>query len=192
MFWLAQVLGACSHKCCCRGHSSASAGNISWGYQPAQQRLAWELLVYPQQANRSCLFKPDHKIYACGGGAKYAFPLSLVKPFPTISINETKLKHSLFCAACFLLFPTQLNFLSQTGICLLYNSRERRQGHTVRAFCWRSRRSSRVRSGLGISFQPRCRILPPTRCEHGVKGLSLAGGQPVPGFCTLTAERQFE
>jgi len=43
------------------------------------------------------------------------FPPSLVKPFPTISINEAKLKHSLFCAACFLLFPTQTKFALPSG-----------------------------------------------------------------------------
>lgn len=168
MFWLAQVLGACSHKCCCRGQVLLQALETSAGVTSQHSRdwpgSCWCILSKPTEA--ACLCLITRSTLAERSGAKYAFPLSLVKPFPTISINETKLKHSLFCAACFVLFPTQLNFLSQTGICLLYNSRERRQGHTVRAFCWRSRRSSRVRSGLGISFQPRCRILPPTRCKH--------------------------
>lgn len=66
-----------------------------------------------QQANRSCLFMPDDKIYACIFPSTSAFPPALphlVKPFPTISVNETKLKHCLSCAACFLLFPTQIEF----------------------------------------------------------------------------------
>lgn len=33
-------------------------------YQPAQ-RLACELLAYPQQAKRSCLFMLDHISYIC-------------------------------------------------------------------------------------------------------------------------------
>lgn len=88
-----------------------------------------------QPASKSCLLMPDHKIYACIFPSTSAFPtFSLVKSFPTISIKKTEFKHSLFCAACFLLFPTQSEF-SLPNWRLLALQQQRREARPLSMCC---------------------------------------------------------
>lgn len=131
---------------------------MSWGYQPAHQRPAWELLAYPQQANRSCLFM--------------VITRSVLAYFPHFPLLSKAISHSFYkrnktkaLPHLGSLLPSPPHpdcvLLSQTGSCSLYSSRER-QGHTICAFYWWNRLLPRRRSGLGISFQIHCGILPPT------------------------------
>lgn len=141
--------------------SWAGAGSVSLGYQPAQQRPAWELLAYPQQANRSCVFMVITRSMLAYLPPPLHFPLlSKAISHNFYKWNKTKaLPH--LCSLLPSLPHPHCVFLSHTGSCSLYNSKER-QGHAVCAFYWWNRRLSRGRSGLGISFQIHCGILPPT------------------------------
>lgn len=61
-----------------------------------------------------------------------AFPLLLSKAISRNFVNETKLKQSLFCAACFLLFPTQIEFsLTNWQLLTLQQQKEEAGPHST-------------------------------------------------------------